>query len=328
MNTTITDATLDDESFALRVAQLAAEHAARSEEEGMMRSAAAIRSWGERVPPALKPDGRRRSRAAFQRWGEKLSKSLSPDADVEILVRRHGPYWLRSAAHFVRCLDPRGLGSAPFYAVDVSALGVESTELLGTTNQYLFDIVRASLPRTASPGPTVAINLREIVSDTIRRGVVSDTGDRVTSDHLDEDELRESIRAVVVAVGIHEAGHVLQRGDTPDEPCPIDPKIVIPRIADRLRAPTSATDTRAAHPESWVRAAAHLTARAARVPPATYWGEFLVSTLRSMYPQPDKLVDALSLETAGRTDEPIVEILKSPAPEGFRRLFSTKEDVA
>lgn len=47
------DTTFDVQALAAHVARLQHEHASRSEADAAMRSAAAIRDWGERLPHAL-----------------------------------------------------------------------------------------------------------------------------------------------------------------------------------------------------------------------------------------------------------------------------------
>jgi hypothetical protein len=261
-------------------------------------------------------DGRRQTRAAFRRWRERLPATLSLDADVPILVARHRAHWLGSAAGLVRSLDPSGLGSGSFHAIDAGGFGFQSTNTLGFTLPGLFDLARPLLPVSARRGPVVALNLRELVSDTL-----------TADDDQDEPTICVRVGFSVAAVALHEAAHVVaSREPEPRLETDLPPELVFPVIAKAAATPDKPTRRLDSHGLDWLRSFAHLSARAVARPPAKWWLDVFAADVAAVYPGPgEDWLDALSPELAiTDRDEPIADVLDRPPPPGFVRLHSQR----
>lgn len=259
--------------------------------------------------------GRRRTRAAFRRWREKIPPSLAVEADAPILVARHRDYWLGSVSSFVRSLDPAGLGSAGFHAVDFSGFGISSEVCHGFTFDGLFDVARSLLPVSARRGPVVAINVDRLARRTLAR----------LGDDIDERTIVETIRIELSAVGLHEAAHAV---DQKDDGVRLDvaPAISFPMLRARVDEPENIPRWRSQHGIRWIRSLAHLCRRATRTPPRDWWLEVFTWDVAAALPgDPGDWLDVLSLELAAASpDEPIAEILDRDPPPAFVRLFDQR----
>ncbi|MFO0190721.1 MAG: hypothetical protein ACK54F_05660 [Planctomycetia bacterium] len=122
-----TTADFDADQFAALVARLQREHASRSETNAAMRSAAAIRSWGAPVPPAL---------------------------DVALrdsIVAEHRTTWLRDAECLIRTLDYQAFAHGTFHVIDGRSIGMPLNGYMGlSVGAHMHTLVRGYLPRTAA----------------------------------------------------------------------------------------------------------------------------------------------------------------------------------
>lgn len=264
-------------------------------------------------------EGRRRSRVAFRKWFAErpIPEGLRATLDLPILIDRHRQYWLGSAAGLIRSLDPAGLGRRSFHVVDAYDLGLRSDRIAGFHIPKLWSLARGLLPVSAAPGPTVAVNLPEILRQSLE---VDDT--------IQEYQTREIVRLAVSAVAIHEAGHALESEiDDPGGIADADlEKLSIATVRKVFAEVKNRPDQKRLvehHGPTWIRAAAHLTGRAARLPGGDWLEHYLKLTLRPLTrANPDDIIDALSLEVAQAVDEPIVDILRRDPPVAFSKLLT------
>jgi hypothetical protein len=236
--------------------------------------------------------------------------------DVPILIDRHRDYWLGSTAGLIRSLDPAGLGRRSFHVVDAHDLGLRSDRIAGLHSPRLYSLARSLLPVSAVPGPTVAVNLPGVVRESL-----------AADDSIPEWQTREVVRLAVSAVGIHEAGHALEAElEHPgDIRAPSLERIPLARVRQAIGGIADMPDRQKRiehHGPTWIRAAAHLTGRATRLPGGAWLAHFRAETLRPLTrAEPDDIIDSLSLEVAQAVDEPIVKILRSDPPAAFSKLL-------
>ena len=283
--------------------------------------AAAIAAARARDRDVDELEARRRSRAAIRRWSTRIPAGLSAENDVPLLIDRHREYWLRSAADFVRGLDPCGLGAGSLHAIDAGELGVESEQVIGFVFPGLFHAARSLLPRSAAPGPTVAVNVRELVRDVLAQ-----------DDELDERSVRESVRITASAVVIHEVAHAVDQelaGDTVDAVSAANlERIPLAAVRQVVSERAAVPDTRprsSSHGPRWLRLAGHLTYRASRRPHSDYLVDLFVSTARgALGDRGADVLDALVPELVAAGDEPIRDIVLRDPPASFARLIDTR----
>ena len=282
---------IDVEAFALHVAKLQHEHNTRSEEYGAMRSAAAIRSWGAKVPPALDLCLRDR------------------------LVAEHRDAWLRDAEATIRTLDHKAFTTGTFHVIDGREIGMPERGFLGLSyGAHLHVIARDCLPRRArNPVAAVAVHVEAVARNTVD-----------TICHA-RDAAVQKIRAAIAAVAAHEyahhavavaAGEPLKDGVTLEQ--------LIDSLAGAVHKPAHRSRT---HGPAWCRAYAHLVTRAAFLPAYAVWiDRFRDDVKAAQAGDPDAMLDALHPELVRCTaDDPIVDIIRSPAPAGFLKLFDAMQ---
>jgi hypothetical protein len=290
----------------------------KSENTDAVELAAMIAIERSRHADAESIDGRRRSRQAIRRWARRLPAGLAIANDVPLLIARHREYWLGSASTLPRSLDPAGLGAGPLHAVGFDAVGADSLTVVGMTFPVLFDCVRDALPVSAVPGPTLAINLVEIVT-----WLVLDNDDR-----LDEAGLREQIRVTVQAVALHEAAHVIADGGYEPLPPHDVPTATIHGI---VRAAVAADKPQArvieSHGAAWCRAAVHLAHRTRTLPHGQWWADWLRADIDRIHNAGTAaaVVAALADELlAADQAEAVAEILRREPPSAFDDIFDKR----
>lgn len=287
---TITD--VDVEAFALHVARLQHEHNTRSEEAGAMRSAAAIRSWGAKVPPALDICMRDR------------------------LVEEHRTAWLRDAEAAIRTLDFKAFANGTFHVIDGREIGMPTDGYMGiSVVAHMHIIARDYLPRTArNPVAAVAVLPEVVAKNTC--GTICHARDAAIG----------QMRAAVAATAAHEYSHhvvAVVEGETIPATASIEGTINLLRTKGSDK-PRNAR----AHGGPWCRAFAHLVKRAAFLPHHAVWIERYRQDVRhAARVDPDAVLDALHTEFVRFTaSDALVDVLRSPAPAGFLKLFDpTKE---
>lgn len=265
-------------------------------------------------------DGRRRSRAAIRRWCRKIPAGLDVPGDVPLLIARHRDYWLGSAAGLVRSLDPAGLGAGAFHVVDLCDVGIVSETLLGIHAPYTFWIFRSRLPRSAVPGPCVAVNLAALVAHAAHHHELTPG--------IDEAGLREAIRLEVCAVALHEAAHAIDCDPMPQatELADIPPSELFPIVARQWTRPIDRERRIAGHGPRWMRALAHLAHRATKIPPADWWVTNWLHDVATIIERPaDDALDAITNELlTADPAEPIAAIVRREPPAPFIAQVQTR----
>ena len=275
-------ATEDAEQLASRIAVLRVEHDQRSEIEA-----------------------RRRSRDFFRRTGEKIPSGLSVDGDVDILIDAHREYWLRSAEHFAKAIDPLGLGAGDVHALPTSVLGLPDHGS-GYFIPGLFGTVREHLRTTARPGPVVWLNIRGHARHA--------TADAIET--ASEIELREVVRASLAATMSHEIAHAVD-AEVAGRSAPPGVSIDVLRLV--AAAPKDPGQQQARHGSAWARAFAILTERASRFRHGDFFRRVFDHDIRaSLGVAGDDLSDSLGAELG--LDEPVADILRRRPPASFLRL--------
>lgn len=279
----------DVEQFAAHVARLQHEHASRSEEWGAMRSAAAIRSWGEKVPPGLSMTAR------------------------DLIVAEHRNTWMRDAESVVRTLDHRAFEHGSFHVIDGREIGMPPRGFMGlAVGCQLHDLARDYLPRTArTPVAAVAVMVDVIAGVTC--GMICPARDHAIG----------KIRAAVAAIAAHEYAHnvvAAVRGER------LAADTTIESVVAGLRSggPDKQRSV-AQHGPAWCRAYAHLVKRAAFVPHHAVWIERFrgdVAAVHADGPHPEAMLDALHTDFVRFTsDDALADVIRTPAPTGFLKLF-------
>lgn len=284
-----TTADFDLQQFAAHVARLQHEHATRSEKEAAMRSAAAIRSWGCKVPPAF---------------------------DMAIrdqIVAEHRTAWLRDAECVIRTLDHRAFADGTFHVIDGRVIGMPTTGYMGLSiAAHMHIIARDYLPRMAhNPVAAVAVLPEAVARNTC--GMVCHARDAAIG----------QMRAAVAAVAAHELAHhvvaVVEGDPLPAGAC-IDATIAGLRSRGIDKGHSAAK-----HGPRWLRAYAHLVRRAAFVPHHAEWvARFRadVAAVQPHGPTGDAILDALHTDFLRFTnDDLLADVIRTPAPESFSRLF-------
>jgi hypothetical protein len=290
MNTAITAEALDVEAFALRVAQLSAEHDARSEEEGKMRSATAIRSWGERVPAVL-----------------------TPIRSLPVFINQHRAAWLRDCESAVRVADWRSFTDGrSFHLLDFADLGKLPKHFHGfTTGCQLHELARQMIA-ARRPAAAAALNVEAIANAALAS---------LFSTRSDE-QLVGLGRAAVLAKSLHEYGHhvvAAARGDR------IPAGQTLKATLELLNSATKGF-SEDKHDAAWIRGYAHLLTRTARLPHHEMRvGEFRDDLASTGLGSAGDFLEALHPELVRFTnDDALVDVLRTPAPAGFDELYNQR----
>jgi hypothetical protein len=188
-----------------------------------------------------------------------------------------------------------------------------SSNCLGFVFPGLFDVARTVLPVSARRGPTIAINLERIAGYSVEK----------VDDDVQELALAGMIGAEVSTVAIHEAAHSVELEDRLLGQFPIS--ATAPIIQNRLAKSGKDEERRRTHGSGWIRGLAHFCHRATRLPAGDWWLEVFGSDVAGVFPGPwSDWLDALSLELASSSDEPIAEIVRRDPPPAFVRLFESR----
>lgn len=287
------DTDFDIEAFAMRVATLAHEHDQRDEADAKMRSAAAIRRWGSRVPTALR-------------------------LTLDDLVARHRETWLRQAEAMVTVLDWAALtGGHTFHAIDFQIAGIKpDCGTLGfAVGPWLLTAADHLLPKriTSRPAAVVALNVD---------GLARACGRQVIDDADDE---AKWLGHVVGAVACHEYAHLVAgeaAGNSQDMGRFND--VRLDEVAAAFNQSPAAPYKPDHHGPEWVRASAHLVYRGRHLAGHRVREALLRSDIDERLPgQADAVLDALRSELeADDGNQLIADIIRTAAPTEFVELFN------
>lgn len=257
------------------------------------------------------------NRTSSSRGARFATAPATPRAtSIDDVIEAHRTAWLRDAEAALTVLDWRAFsGGRTLHVLDFADLGAPKVGYLGfATGAELHVLAADFIPKRIfrTPAAAVAVNVDRIARsapDATRDGV----GDAIGT-----------IRAAVAAVAAHELAHVLDAetsgrrlapGTTLDDAirCLADGSVIEPTHKSKTHGPT------------WLRAFAHLTTRAARLPHFETWLARFICDVEAVLPHAaEAFIDALHPELARySTDDRLVEILRTPAPAGFLALFET-----
>ena len=260
---------------------------------------------------------RRAERLIFEAPGRnayrhKLARTEADD--VQELLDRHGRGIVAGAAKMLRTVDPIALESAPIHVVSFQALGIRNNILAGfILARGSFSTFRSRLPPAARPGPVVAINLPGIVTGAVREMPADATEEEIVADAAQLARL----------VTLHEYAHVVESaaaGQPFDAPCIGTTAERLDAVALAIASPPPMAVNIANHPAPWVRALYHAWRRS----PEREAQRWLWNQIGSYFSgEPGHLVEALHNDASdGR--EPIVDILRRPAPDRFTTLTTDR----
>lgn len=227
-------------------------------------------------------------------------------------VAAHRTAWLRDAEATIRVLDWRAFTDGrTFHVIDGREIGMPATGFMGLVAGFqLHELAREYLPRTARN----AVAAVAVHPDVVARMTVGDF-------HPDSASAIARVRAAVAAVAAHEYAHVLAER-VADRKLPAT--ATLERVVASLSSPSTATaGQRKWHGSQWCRAYSHLVTRAAFLPHHDDWVKrFRVDVKHADAGNADAMLDALHSELVRYTaDDPIEDILRTPAPAGFLNLF-------
>lgn len=255
-----------------------------------MRSAAAIRSWGEKVPVSLEVTTR------------------------DALVAEHGETWLRDAECVVRSLDWRAFTQGSFHVIDGRDIGMPATGYMGmTVGAHLHQLARDYLPQAGRDAvAAVAVHVDAVARNTVSAACPN----RV--------DASKRIGAAVACIAAHEYAHHVV---AVVEGYRLPPTASIEGTVGRLR--DKGHDKQAnsrSHGAPWCRAYGHLVARAAYLPRHDVWTErYRVDLRAATAVDPDAVLDALRCEFARfSSDDALADVLRTPAPSEFLELFDNQ----
>lgn len=220
--------------------------------------------------------------------------------------------WLRDAELVLMRLDPAAYADGgTLHLIDFRQLGAPATGFLGfVAGAQLHELARDHLPvdAQATASAAVAVNVERIARITADEGPISP----------------DAIGAAVAAVATHELAHVIQAQATGER---------LPEGATIEQVVRSLTDGRStakphhskAHSAGWCRAYLHLLFRSSRLPHADAWRRQFAIDIGAVLPlDPGTYLDALAPEImAKRSRDRLVDILRTPAPAGFLKLFDS-----
>lgn len=260
---------------------------------------------------------RRAERLIFEDPGRKAYRQKlhrTEADDVQELLDRHSRGIVADAAKMLRTVDPIALDSAPVHVVSFETLGIRNNILAGfILESGSFSTFRSRLPPAARPGPVVAINLRGIVAGAVREMPADAT----------EEEIVADAAQLVRLVSLHEYGHVVESaaaGQPFDAPCIGTAAERLDAVALAIASPPAMAVNIANHPAPWVRALFHAWQRS----PEREANRWLWNQIGTYFSgEPGHLVEAL-YDDASDGREPIVDILRRPAPERLTTLTTER----
>lgn len=227
------------------------------------------------------------------------------DSAFDELVAASKADWLEDAASLCRVLDPPA-GDETIHLLDATTLPEEARRnALAWTAPGLDRVLRDRL-RDRRPGPVLVIDAEAVV--------------RVRLEPADRDEHEVAVlgRLEVAQVAIHELGHArLAEADRETLPEAATLQIVLSAVGQ----PTSDEVSRRKHGPAWIRSYLNLSSRAARsLWPRTWWIDAALADVRRYVEvEADHILAALRPEL--ETDEPLVDVLRRPAPADYLALF-------
>lgn len=250
---------------------------------------------------------------------EAMPRPELSELQAKQLVERHREAWLRDAEATLTVLDWRAYsGGRTLHVLDARAIGGPARGYLGfTAGAQLHELAGDLLPPKSStkPAAAVAVNVDALVI-SLRLSLMTEAHQGAAIGR---------IRAAVAAVAAHEVAHVLEaRASGRRLPEGTTLESILRSLSDGT-ATSSPTLTRV-HGPGWVRAFCHLLIRAARLPHYEEWVAAFERDARAVLPHPPgEYIDALHPELVRHTtDDPLVEILRGPAPAGFAALFDSR----
>lgn len=227
------------------------------------------------------------------------------DAAFAELVAANRAGWLADAATLCRVLDPPA-GDQTIHVLSAATLPEEARRnALAWTAPGLDRVLRDRL-RDRRPGPVLVIDAEAVVRS------------RVDPAGRGWHEIAVLGRLEVAQVAIHELGHArLAEADRETLP----EAATLPLVLSAIGQPTSDEVTRRKHGPAWIRSYLNLSSRAARsLWPRQWWIDAAVADVRRYVAvEADQILAALrpELETA----EPLVDVLRRPAPADYLALF-------
>ncbi|MEN9667292.1 MAG: hypothetical protein RLZZ326_3655, partial [Planctomycetota bacterium] len=234
--------------------------------------------------------------------------------DVQELLDRHGRGIVAGAKKMLRTLDPIALETAPVHVVSFDTLRLRNNILAGfILARGSFSTFQSRLPPAARPGPVVAVNLRGIVTGAVREMPADAT----------EEEIVADAAQLVRLVALHEYAHVVESAAAVqpfDAPCIGSSAERLEAVALAIATPPPMAVNIANHPAPWVRALFHAWRRS----PEREAQRWLWNQIGNYFSgEPGHLVEALHDDPSdGR--EPIVDILRRPAPDRFTTLTTDR----
>jgi len=257
--------------------------------------------------------------ARFERMPPASPRQARAVLSVEELVRRHRSTWLRDAEAVLTVLDWRAYsGGRRLHVLDARAIGGPPRGYYGfTVGAQLHELAAELLPLKSStkPAAAVAVNVDALVP-CLRLPLMTEAHQRSAVGR---------IRAAVAAVAAHELAHVLDAqaaGRRLPEGTTLED--ILRSLSDGTA--TSSPTLARVHGPGWVRAFCHLITRAAWLPHYEEWVSGFERDASAVLPHPPgEYLDALHPELVRyTTDDPLRDILRTPAPAGFLALFDSE----
>lgn len=213
--------------------------------------------------------------------------------------------WLADAATLCRVLDPPA-SDQTIHVLDAAMLPEEARRhALAWTAGGLDRVLRGRL-RDRRPGPVLVIDAESVV--------------RLRVDPAGRDEYEVAVlgRLEIAQVAIHELGHArLSEADRETLPEAATLQVVLSAVGQTTPDEVS----RRKHGPAWIRSYVNLSSRAARsLWPHQWWIDAAVADVRRYVAiEAGEILAALGPEL--ETDEPLVDVLRRPAPADYLALF-------
>jgi hypothetical protein len=227
-------------------------------------------------------------------------------------LKAHRAGWLRDAEATIRVLDWKAFTEGrSFHVIDGKEIGMPHNGFAGLVAcDQLHEVAREYLPRSArNPVAAVAVH-----PDVVARMTVG-------TFNADAATAVARVRAAISALAAHEYAHVLA-DRVAGKRLPADTTLeqVIESLSGRVLEPSHRTKT---HGPQWCRAYCHLVTRAAFLPHHDEWVKRLHGDIEATgVGSADEMLDALHPELVRYTvDDPLEDVLRTPAPAGFLSLF-------